>query len=1109
MSTATPQVVATVISVSGMAFARNADGAVRRLAAGDTILEGETVFTLAGGEIELAFADGHNATILASESYLMGPEAMIATSPDAGEAAITAAGEVGKVVTALEEGGDILEGLEAPAAGGPGENSGNDFVRLLRIVEPVSPVGYEYPLNTVGEIRAPEGDVIPQEEEPVNFFPNAGNASNAIDEDDINPLEQTEANWVGEFETDVGFAYIYNPSGVGATDGNNSNDDEDPEDNLDDPSPTTVGGLLNIDFGLDGPGDIKFDTTPTGLMSGGEPLQYWISDDGHTVVGYVVIEDGQEGSFNKIIFSAEIVDPSSGEYVFTLYGALDHPTLDGQAGDNTENNLDVVLGFTATDGNGDPAIGTLSIDVDDDLPIIDVGLDEGEVPNLVTQDADTDGDPSDTDSDSGFFSGLFSLSSQYGADGAGTLSALSYSLSVTNPNSGLSSNDLPINLYLIGGKVVGSTASVIGDVNIDNTIFDIGVNADTGEVTLTQYAEIDHLPEDVDETNDNFNIGLTAGNVILTATATITDYDGDTATDSQAIDISSYISFDDDIPGTMTAEANAVVEDEEMSGGIDEAAGVAGDPTPDYTAQVTGNVSNNGNWGADGFGSITQFQVGANTAVNVPNGGSVTVYFAQDGSYLGTNSTGAAASLLVNSTGAYTFTLLDNMLITSGQGELIDTLGTVTFTGVDGDGDTATVGLTLQVKDDIPVAVDDNALSVPEGGISTGGNVLTNDLQGADGAVVTHISLNGGTTWQLITSGTLQPDGSYLFTENNVGTYTFKADGTWTFTSVANVSGNTDASFSYRITDGDGDTDEALQPILVTDVLPSTAYITVNTSNTGGGGATGQQQFEVIITNGDTTLAKTATLQDQEGQQDIPLTFDSAVQFQEGQTYTVVLDHLSGSAHVNVTDFSITTSGGDVITLNGKGGNNNTTLIGNPDGTEDEDTSWDGVIYNITGANNVNAIQVSDPIGYDVNTVTGGDAADDGKVLVLQPALDANSDFILDFSDLPIATNGSGQTDLFGVVNKIDISGDDDGVNTNSDNTVILSAQDVLDLGSGGNHHTLFISGDGDDEIQTTSIWTSAGTVTVDGVTYDSYTAAVGPNIVTINIEQGIDKVGF
>jgi hypothetical protein len=69
----TPNAVATVVSVEGEAYARNPQGQMRRLFAGDVLLEGETIITMPGGHVELAFADGKLLTVNPNETYLMGP----------------------------------------------------------------------------------------------------------------------------------------------------------------------------------------------------------------------------------------------------------------------------------------------------------------------------------------------------------------------------------------------------------------------------------------------------------------------------------------------------------------------------------------------------------------------------------------------------------------------------------------------------------------------------------------------------------------------------------------------------------------------------------------------------------------------------------------------------------------------------------------------------------------------------------------------------------------------------------------------------------------------------------------------------------------------------
>jgi len=113
---------------------------------------------------------------------------------------------------------------------------------------------------------------------------------------------------------------------------------------------------------------------------------------------------------------------------------------------------------------------------------------------------------------------------------------------------------------------------------------------------------------------------------------------------------------------------------------------------------VTGTIVDNVDWGADGFGEVTGFNVGGASF----SAGS-TVFWGQDGSFLGTSGEGAAASLVVGADGFYTFTSLDNMLLGEGvQGEQINVLGTVQIVGVDTTGDEVEIPLTLSVQDDVP-----------------------------------------------------------------------------------------------------------------------------------------------------------------------------------------------------------------------------------------------------------------------------------------------------------------------------------------------------------------------------------------------------------------------
>lgn len=385
----------------------------------------------------------------------------------------------------------------------------------------------------------------------------------------------------------------------------------------------------------------------------------------------------------------------------------------------------------------------------------------------------------------------------------------------------------------IAWSIDSGTGNLIGKINdivaVTLTLTGTGIAAgDTGTVTVAATLS-DNFPH-ISANGEN-SVTLTGITVIAK------DTDNSTATANVSLTVV------DDVPGTMTAEPAAIVEDEQFSAATDE----TNDSTPDYTAVAQGDIRDNGAWGADGFGRVTHFQLGANAVVAVAAGGQSTVYFGKTGTYLGTDSTGAAASLVVNSNGTYTFTLLGNLLIQSGQGELLDTLGTLTLTATDTDGDPATVTVALQVKDDVPLAVAGTAMTVAEtAGVTTGDPLLGNDLPGADGASVTHVDLNDGNGFVLLTDGTPSGNG-YTFTKAGIGTYTFHADGTWSLDPVVNgASTDQDGSFHYRITDGDGDISEALQTVTVTNAnnQPTATAVTAVVDDEGlphglvGGGAT-------------------------------------------------------------------------------------------------------------------------------------------------------------------------------------------------------------------------------------------------------------------------------
>ncbi|NMN73700.1 DUF5801 repeats-in-toxin domain-containing protein, partial [Rhizobium sp. 57MFTsu3.2] len=249
-----------------------------------------------------------------------------------------------------------------------------------------------------------------------------------------------------------------------------------------------------------------------------------------------------------------------GKVTLTQYDAIDHVgNGNGAVISLDEGLVKLTATVTITDHDGDKATDSASIDLgcnikfDDDTPSITLTAGSDAALTLTTQDADTIGNNFDTASRS--FAGVFTAVSSYGADGVGnTVTSYALSVSAQGGLSGLSHDDQAIHLFVKNGVVYGSTAGSANDINVGNTVFKIEVSSG-GTVTLTQYSAIDHLGE-----GNNTSISLANDLVKLTATATITDDDGDKASSSASIDLGGNIKFDDHTPSiTLTAGSDAAL----------------------------------------------------------------------------------------------------------------------------------------------------------------------------------------------------------------------------------------------------------------------------------------------------------------------------------------------------------------------------------------------------------------------------------------------------------------------------------------------------------------------------------------------------------------------
>ncbi|KJK15604.1 type I secretion C-terminal target domain-containing protein, partial [Pseudomonas sp. 2(2015)] len=167
----------------------------------------------------------------------------------------------------------------------------------------------------------------------------------------------------------------------------------------------------------------------------------------------------------------------------------------------------------------------------------------------------------------------------------------------------------------------------------------------------------------------------------------------------------------------------------------------------------------------------------------------------------------------------YSYTLLDNEShpTANGANSLNESF---TVTATDTDGSTASGSIDVNIVDDLPSAVNDtNAVTATEVQLTLTGNVLTNDVQGAD-------RVTGP-----ITAGTFV--GTY-------GTLVLAADGSYTYTLNPNDTdfinlhgGGTGVdTFTYTLRDADGDTSTATLKLNVSNLDNP---VTIDGLNVNGG----------------------------------------------------------------------------------------------------------------------------------------------------------------------------------------------------------------------------------------------------------------------------------
>ncbi|WP_141321742.1 retention module-containing protein, partial [Halomonas halmophila] len=166
---------ATVVSISGQAWARDSQGNLRELSEGDTLQEGETLVTGPNATVQLEWAG-----MAGLESVGGGQVVEIGADPEASTPAPFAESDLMNadaeaILSAIEDGeGDLLQLLEAPAAGGSGGSGGgaqggggHSFVRIERISESLDPLSFEFGTFSNSDVDTEQGGLAADAEEEI------------------------------------------------------------------------------------------------------------------------------------------------------------------------------------------------------------------------------------------------------------------------------------------------------------------------------------------------------------------------------------------------------------------------------------------------------------------------------------------------------------------------------------------------------------------------------------------------------------------------------------------------------------------------------------------------------------------------------------------------------------------------------------------------------------------------------------------------------------------------------------------------------------------------------------------------------------------------------
>ncbi len=266
-------------------------------------------------------------------------------------------------------------------------------------------------------------------------------------------------------------------------------------------------------------------------------FQWMANGAGGTLLGTMSTPDGVKNVLTVTV-------DGSGNYTMTLLAPLDHPGHNDLSTPATEtsfeDNIDLGIGFTITDGDGDQAAGTLHFNVDDDSPNALAGsVNAGEV---YEDGLKTPGDLSNGNAEPPALQPVSvvvtaAALANFVAAGADGLKGFALNANATGTVHSSTGADVKSDGVAVTYAVDNGTGDVLG-VAGNREVFRLHDNGD-GTFTFTLNDQIDHIPN-VPADNDSQTL-----NINIVSAFTATDGDGD----SVPLNLGSLnITVEDDIP---------------------------------------------------------------------------------------------------------------------------------------------------------------------------------------------------------------------------------------------------------------------------------------------------------------------------------------------------------------------------------------------------------------------------------------------------------------------------------------------------------------------------------------------------------------------------------